>query len=433
MFNFVPTIVLVLRSGGDFSFRDVELLSRHIKGKWQSEQRPRIICLYDKASSAYNLGELQILPFNPGVLGTWSRIHLYSPEMEQYKPFLYVDLDTAIIKSVENIFNLVQDPSKFITLEDFWQRGQLATGLVWFPADCKITQQVWKNWKPEHATGSRMDNYLRRQGVRADLYWQQITDTVYDFKPIDKKLLNYIPGNANLICFHGKPRIFQVAEGSLTIKWVQDYVEQDSFVLPKKNKRVTVIIPYKEDRGWLKDAVASVPEDVQLLLAKGDGNWPKNFNDALPHAEGEFIKYLHEDDMLTENCIRDSIATFEQTGADFIHGDAIELSMSTNKEIIWRSPNKTVTFDSLFAKNTIHSASLMYRKTIFEQIGGFDESLDNQEEYEFNLRCLHSGFKLAYCNSPLAIYRRHPQQKVRNITKEERDREKALVKSKFVK
>ena len=43
-------IVLVLRTSKDFAFRDVELIARHINGKWKSSVRPRIICLWDKAT-----------------------------------------------------------------------------------------------------------------------------------------------------------------------------------------------------------------------------------------------------------------------------------------------------------------------------------------------------------------------------------------------
>src|SRR5512138_2980603 len=105
MLNLKKTIVLVLRSGKDFGFRDVELIARHINGKWQSPVRPRIVCLWDKATTHYNLGNIEYP-------GTWSRMQLYSPEMEQYRPFLYVDLDTAVINSLENIFALITDPTQ---------------------------------------------------------------------------------------------------------------------------------------------------------------------------------------------------------------------------------------------------------------------------------------------------------------------------------
>lgn len=425
------TIVLVLRSGGDFAFRDVELIARHITGRWESEIRPRIICLWDKASHDYDLGDIQFIPLTNEYKGTWSRIQLYSPEMEKYKPFLYVDLDTAVISSLENIFKLVSNPSLFITLEDFWQKNRLATGLVWFPANCEKTKRVWEGWgKSTKVQGFRMDTFLRVI-FTPDTFWQRLTTSIKDFKPEPGTILQKLPSDASLVCFHGKPRIYDVAEASISIQWVQDYVNQETFEVPTKKKRVTIIIPYKEDRGWLKDAVCSVPEDVQLILSQGDGNWPENFNKALPLVEGEFVKYLHEDDMLTENCIKDSLKALDSLKVDFIHGEAIELKEKDKSQVIRKTSEKNVTLSSLLKKNTIHSASLMYRKEIFDTIGGFDESLNNQEEYEFNLRCLQHGFKIGYCETPLAIYRRHPAQKIRNITKEEIQKEKELVKSKY--
>jgi len=69
----------------------------------------------------------------------------------------------------------------------------------------------------------------------------------------------------------------------------------------------------------------------------------------------------------------------------------------------------------------------MYRREVFEKIGGFNETLNTQEEYEFNLRCLKAGFKIGYCDSVLAIYRRHPTQKVRVVSLAEKKEEKQRV------
>ena len=115
--------MLVLKSSKDFQLRDVQLIVRHINAKWR-DGKPRIICLYDKASEHYDLGNFELIPLTNDFPGTWSRIQLYSPEMEQYRPFLYVDLDTAIINSLESLFDIIKDESQFIALEDFWQKGK---------------------------------------------------------------------------------------------------------------------------------------------------------------------------------------------------------------------------------------------------------------------------------------------------------------------
>ena len=419
------TIVLVLRSGGDFSMRDVELIARHINGKWESSIRPRIICLWNKASQYYDLGSFEILPYTPlGTYGTWDRIHLYKPSMEQYKPFLYIDLDTVIIQSVEKIFDLITDPSQFITLEDFWQRNMLATGLVWFPKDCEKTKKVWEAWKAP--TGRRMDNYIRSVSS-ADVYWQNLTRTIYDFKPSRATLLQEVPQDATLICFHGKPRIFEATN----IEWVKKYTEATFSSRLSKYLPVTVIIPYNRDRGWLHQAVNSVPEGVQLILSQGNGNWPENFNKVLDQATGEYIRWLHEDDMLTPNCIEDSIKAIEEQGVDFIHGNAIEITPEGKQIRTYKPKIENPTSVDLLMHNVFHSATMMYKREVFEKVGKMNETLNTAEEFEFNVRCLNAGLKVGYCNASLAYYRRHPQQKVRTVSKEAKDKEREQVRTMY--
>jgi hypothetical protein len=214
------TIVLVLRSGGDFTFKDVELLTKHIHLKWKGEFRPRVICIWDKAKRQYDLGNLTLIPMTNTYPGTWSRIQLYSPEMEQFRPFLYVDLDTAIIQSIENIFGLVKNDNEFIPLEDFYQKGLLATGLVWFPKQCQGISDVWEMFKKTGVTGKRMD-FLIRRCIKPKVYWQQLTNSIVDFKPKKKNLLETIDKSCNIVCFHGKPRIFDT-----NIDWVKQYIKQ---------------------------------------------------------------------------------------------------------------------------------------------------------------------------------------------------------------
>jgi hypothetical protein len=425
------TIVLVLKDGKDFGIRDVELIARHINGRWISDVRPRIICLWDKATTHYDLGNFELIPLTNNYPGTWSRIQLYSPEMDQYRPFLYVDLDTAVIGSIESIFSMITDPSLFITLEDFWQKGQLATGLVWFPNESEKVKKIWNDFKG--VSSRRMDNYIRSVIQQSDAFWQNLGNSIYDFKPRREQLLLEVPKAANLICFHGKPRIFDAQ-----IDWVKDYISKEFTNRLQAKYKVTVIIPYNKDRGWLQQAVDSVPKEAQLLLSKGDGNWPQNFNKVLDQAEGQYIRWLHEDDMLTPNCIDDSIKTFEEQDVDFIHGNAIELRASDYtitsplflRSTTYRPTIKFPTVEDLLRRNVIHSATLMYKREVFEKLK-MDETLNTAEEFEFNLRCLKAGLKIGYCVTSLAFYRRHPQQKVRVVSREVKDKEREQVRSMY--
>ena len=211
------TVVLVLRSGKDFSFRDVNLIATNINKKWQNGE-PCIICVWDKCTEPYKVGNVEFIPLTNTYPGTWSRMQLYSPEMEQYRPFLYVDLDTAIISSLECIFDLIKNENEFITLEDFWQPGLLATGLVWFPAKSEKIAKVFEAWeKSTKVFGFRMDYYLRKI-VKPDRFWPK--EKIHDFKPKYGTYLE-LNGHEGIVCFHGKPRIFDA-----DIQWVKDYINE---------------------------------------------------------------------------------------------------------------------------------------------------------------------------------------------------------------
>jgi len=347
--------------------------------------------------------------------------------MEELRPFLYVDLDTVVVKSLEHLIKLVVDPKQLVVLEDFWQKGHLATGLVWVPAGSSQVRAVWDKF--EKPTGPRMDSYLRTVLGDRVSFWQQLTRTIYDFKPKSRQYLKTLPGDASLVCFHGHPRVYEAQH----IAWVKKYI-QSPILPPMVEKKVTVIIPYNRDRGWLKDAVASVPPEAQLILSQGEGNWPENFNKALSKATGQYIRWLHEDDMLTSNCIKDSVRAIEQQGADFIHGKAYEISGDHPEKpprvFVPRYPHPV--WRNLMVRNTIHSATLMYRREVFEKVGLMNERLNAMEEYEFNLRCLKAGLKIGYCDSFLAYYRRHSQQKIRTVPTRDRIREKNEVKALYV-
>jgi GT2 family glycosyltransferase len=209
----------------------------------------------------------------------------------------------------------------------------------------------------------------------------------------------------------------------MVIDWVKNYVNQSFSGLVPAEYNATVIIPYKEDRGWLKDAICSIPEGVQILLSQGDGNWPQNFNKALPLAKGEYIRYLHEDDMLAPNCIENSIKAIEEQRVDFIHGNAVEITQSTGKQVKWIPKKKIPTVLDLRIKNSIHSVTVMYHRSVFDQIGGFceDNKMKSFEEFEFHLRCLKAGLKIGYCDKVLGYYRRHPKQLIRTTEKTQRE------------
>lgn len=177
-------------------------------------------------------------------------------------------------------------------------------------------------------------------------------------------------------------------------------------------KKVSVIIPYNKNRGWLFDCIQSVfnqdyPGEIELILSKSDAGVSENINRGIKLATGDYIKFLPEDDMLTPNCISDSVEAIKH--ADMIHGNAYYI---TNGKITGNFVPATQRpkLDQMLRVNRIHGGTLLYRAKVLKG-NLFNESLWTGEEYELNLRLLSKGYEFAYCDSYLTYNRQHPLQK----------------------
>lgn len=191
-------------------------------------------------------------------------------------------------------------------------------------------------------------------------------------------------------------------------------------MLPK----VSIIIYYNKDRGWLNEAIESVKNqtykgEIEIIESVSDKGASYNLNRGIERSTGDYIKYLSEDDRLTELSIELSVEAME--GKDFIHGRAINFYENGKRGLF--IPDFAVPhLLDMIGKNRIHGGTLMYRRDVFDRLGLFDESLDCAEEYEFNLRCLDAGLKLGYSDNFLYEYRRHSEQKSLGNTSEEYQR-----------
>ncbi|KKN59934.1 hypothetical protein LCGC14_0536840 [marine sediment metagenome] len=174
---------------------------------------------------------------------------------------------------------------------------------------------------------------------------------------------------------------------------------------------VSIIIPCNEDRGFLKQAIESIENQTyqtEFILSQSDKSVSYNINRGLEKATGDYIRFCSEDNLLTPNCIEDSLKAIQ--GFDFIHGNAINF-WSNGLEKPYIPTIKNPTLQDIINLNVIHGGTVLYRRDCFDRFGGFDETLWLGEEYEFNMRLLSKGCKLNYCNSYLQRYRRHGEQK----------------------
>lgn len=196
--------------------------------------------------------------------------------------------------------------------------------------------------------------------------------------------------------------------------------------------KITVIISAWKDRGWLSEAILSAKNqtfvDYEIILSS-DGNeslkafadkykliWvysPKKnhsnaLNNAVKAAQGEWIKELHDDDLLIDGCIEDLYNA--KADADLVYGNAFVFRNKTCLPVAI-GPSK-IEFKDLFPikQVSINAATIFFKRDVFLATGGFDIQVITMEDYEFYLNLLSKGYKFKYCNEIVAAYRRHSAQ-----------------------
>ena len=110
----MSNIVLILRSGGDFAFSDVNLLITHINKYWGESIRPSIYCYTDLIDTEQVLMGVTLRPLpHKEWKGWWSKMNLFHPQLREIRPYLYLDLDTVVIGSLKYLFPACSLKSSF--------------------------------------------------------------------------------------------------------------------------------------------------------------------------------------------------------------------------------------------------------------------------------------------------------------------------------
>lgn len=180
--------------------------------------------------------------------------------------------------------------------------------------------------------------------------------------------------------------------------------------------KIAVIIPYREDRGFLKHAIDSVWRqtfrDFVLFTVNKPQCLSKNFNYGLGLANEhgcDFLKMLCDDDMLTDTALEDLYNGIYPSG-DICISNAINFTELREDEV----KSRYTGVKDLLADNTIHGGTCLYSVKKLNEVNGMREDLITGEEFDLNVRIMKSGGKIKYVDKITYKYRIHYKQKSLN-------------------
>jgi glycosyltransferase involved in cell wall biosynthesis len=161
----------------------------------------------------------------------------------------------------------------------------------------------------------------------------------------------------------------------------------------------TIIIPTQGTRPeMIKEAIASVKAQTvpcELIIADEVGDLEK-FNRAVKKAKGKYILLLCDDDKLDPTFL-------EKTERLMDRNDMV----STFMEVFGDVP---IGEHGIHGPDRYPFITTLFRKELFDKVGGFDTSIGPMGDVEFWWRCLQSGARWTKIAEPLFKYRKHANQ-----------------------
>jgi glycosyltransferase involved in cell wall biosynthesis len=179
---------------------------------------------------------------------------------------------------------------------------------------------------------------------------------------------------------------------------------------------VSIVIICHHDRGYLQQAIDSAKAQdfkgtFEIVLQMEDLTMAQNTNAGVRKCKGEFIKWLHDDDMLAPSCLTE---LWTASGADVICANAFNYHQPDENNF----EGEDSVIKSILPKSTqdiverycIHAGTLMYRRQVLLD-NPLDESLWTGEEFELNMRLFSKGYIFAYVDKTVCKYRIHSEMK----------------------
>jgi len=202
---------------------------------------------------------------------------------------------------------------------------------------------------------------------------------------------------------------------------------------------VSVVVPAYQVSEWLADALNSIfsqtYSDFEVLVVDQDRDERMDrvlepFRDrihrltlsppgvsaarnlAVKSARGHIIAQLDGDDIWEPNALEILVGMLENDPSlDLVFPNAVLFGDAKTEGALFQQlfpARRPVTYEDVVTRRTIVFGAGAYRKAVFEQVGGFDESIAYGEDLDLWIRMLRAGARIDFTEKVLYRYRRRP-------------------------
>jgi len=177
---------------------------------------------------------------------------------------------------------------------------------------------------------------------------------------------------------------------------------------------VLIINDGSPDTTALEGALTPYRERIRYLKQANRGASAAR-NAGLNAAQGELVAFLDADDLWLPNYLEEQLRFIREQHFDFVCADATvfdDASVDHKTYMEALMPNApaagSVTFLGLVgAEQSLITSGILSRRAPILEVGSFDETLRNAQDYDLWLRLAHHGVRMGYQRLVLLRYRRH--------------------------
>ena len=174
-------------------------------------------------------------------------------------------------------------------------------------------------------------------------------------------------------------------------------------ILKQTYKEIEVIVVDSASTDNTQEVLKKYGDKIKIIYVDKRQNAAQNRNIGAKEATGDIYLFLDSDDLINTEYVERAIDEFQKSNSDVIFSDYYKFSKHIMNHF---DPN------GMHQYNMIPSGSFVKRE-IFEKVGGYDEGLPENEDYDFWLRATESQ-KVKKIDYPGFWYRISSDSKTHN-------------------
>lgn len=149
------------------------------------------------------------------------------------------------------------------------------------------------------------------------------------------------------------------------------------------------------------EAIRAREEGISHWVSEPDTGIFNAMNKGLTVAKGEFVQFLNSGDWLWNETVLARVFSGSEPAADLLYGN--DMRWSEDKGMHEDRMPAELTPYRFFVSSICHQA-VMYRRSLFDELGFYNEGNRIVSDWEFNLRVVLAGKTTRHCDFPMVGY-----------------------------